>query len=141
IPDTKWVRRQVAENMPEPLSPLFEELYLKQGMELAMSIAMEMTGESDLVVDTGLPWYATVNGYAYLCASTSINWRALPKAAAALFSGKMIRAMFHQAIPYWRNEVLPAHLGTVARWKAVDLAAARDEQLLDGIRELARSES
>jgi pyruvate,water dikinase len=140
VPDTQWVRRQVAENMPEPLSPLFEELYLKRGMELAMSIAMEMTGESDLVVDTGLPWYTTVNGFAYLCATTSINWRGLPKAVAALISGKMIRAMFGRAIPYWRDEVLPAHLGTVDRWKVLDLSATPDDRLLDGIRELAQSE-
>jgi hypothetical protein len=60
--------------MPEPLSPLFEELYLKEGMELAMDKALEMTGESDLVVDTGLPWYTTVNGYAYLCGSSTIDW-------------------------------------------------------------------
>src|SRR5262249_370931 len=51
IPGTKWVRRQVAENLPEPLSPLFEELYLGDGMELAMDKALEMTGEADLVVD------------------------------------------------------------------------------------------
>jgi pyruvate,water dikinase len=141
IPGTKWVRRQVAENMPEPLSPLFEELYLKEGMELAMDKALEMTGEGDLVVDTGLPWYTTVNGYAYLNGSSTINWRGLPKSLAALVSGKMIRAMFRQAIPYWRDEVLPAHLGTVERWKALDLATAPDERLLDGIRELARSEA
>jgi hypothetical protein len=79
IPGTKWIRRQVAENMPEPLSPLFEELYLTEGMELAMEIAGDMTGEKDLIVDTGLPWYTTVNGYAYLCATTTPNWRGLPK--------------------------------------------------------------
>lgn len=141
IPSTRWVRRQVAENMPEPLSPLFEELYLEEGMELAMDKALEMTGESDLVVDTGLPWYATVNGYAYLCATTTPNWKGMPKAVAALASGKMIRAMFRQAIPYWRDEVLPSHLRTVERWKELALAGASDEQLLEGIRELARSEA
>jgi rifampicin phosphotransferase len=141
IPGTKWVRRQVAENLPEPLSPLFEELYLREGMELAMDKALEMTGESDLVVDIGLPWYTTVNGYAYLCGSSTPNWRGLPKSLAALFSGKMIREMFRHAIPYWRDEVLPAHLRTVERWKRLDLAAAPDERLLDGIRELARAEA
>ena len=140
IPGTKWVRRQVAENMPDPLSPLFEELYLKDGMELAMDLAMKMTGEGDLVLDTGLPWYATVNGYAYLCGTAKPNWRALPKAVVALLSGKIVIAMFRQAIPYWRNEVLPAHQRTVARWNGLDLASAPDEQLLDGMRELARSE-
>ena len=31
-PNTIWMRRQIVEHMPEPLSPLFEDLYLKQGM-------------------------------------------------------------------------------------------------------------
>jgi rifampicin phosphotransferase len=48
---------------------------------------------------------------------------------------------YRDAIPYWRDEVLPAHLRTVERWKGLDLATAPDERLLDGIRELARSEA
>jgi hypothetical protein len=81
-----------------------------------------------------------VNGYAYMCAST-INWRGLPKLLAALFGGKTMRATFVHSIPYWRDEVLPDHLKTVERWKELDLAAAPDEQLINGIRELARSEA
>ncbi|WP_028265965.1 PEP/pyruvate-binding domain-containing protein [Arthrobacter sp. MA-N2] len=141
IPGTKWIRRQVAENMPEPLSPLFEELYLSDGMELAMQMDMEMLGYPGVVANTGLPSYATVNGYAYMCASFTINARGLLKLLASLLGGKTMRATFVQAIPYWRDEVLPGHLKTVERWKELDLAFARDEQLLDGIRELALSEA
>ena len=35
FPDSAWWRRQVVENMPEPLSPLFDELYLREGLELS----------------------------------------------------------------------------------------------------------
>jgi rifampicin phosphotransferase len=138
---TKWVRRQVAENMPEPLSPLFEELYLQQGMELAMDEALDMAGESDLIVDTGLPWYTTVNGYAYLCATTPVNWAGLARSLPALVTARPVRQIFRRAIPYWRDEILPAHLETVAEWKPLDLATASDERLLEGVRELARSEA
>jgi pyruvate,water dikinase len=141
IPGTKWVRRQVAENMPEPLSPLFEELYLQQGMELAMDQALVMSGESDLVVDTGLPWYTTVNGYAYLCATTPVNWAGLARSLPALVTARPVRRIFRRSIPYWRDEILPAHLRTVAEWKSLDLATASDGRLLDGIRALARSEA
>ncbi len=141
IPGTKWVRRQVAENMPEPLSPLFDELYLREGMKLAMDKDVEMLGYPDVMADTGLPPYTTVNGYAYLCASISVNWRGMLKLLAALFGGKTMRATFVHGIPYWRDEVLPAHLRTVERSKGLDLATALDERLLDGIRELARSEA
>ncbi|MGZ3433072.1 MAG: PEP/pyruvate-binding domain-containing protein [Isosphaeraceae bacterium] len=141
IPGTKWIRRQVAENMPEPLSPLFEELYLSDGMELAMQMDMEMLGYPGVVADTGLPSYATVNGYAYLCASLTINARGLLKLLGSFLGGKTMRATFVQAMPYWRDEVLPGHLKTVERWKELDLDSAPDEQLLDGIRELALSEA
>jgi pyruvate,water dikinase len=135
------VRRQVAENMPEPLSPLFDELYLDEGMKVGMGKIGEMLGYSDLVVDTGLSWYATVNGYAYLRGNFEINWRGLPRSLPALLGGKPVRVAFGRGIPYWRDEVLPAHLRTIERWQAVDPAAATNEQLLDGIRELARSEA
>jgi rifampicin phosphotransferase len=141
IPGAKWVRRQVAENMPEPLSPLFDELYLNEGMKLAMDRIGAMLGYADLVVDTGLSWYATVNGYAYLRGNFQVNWRGLPRWLPALLAGKPVRVTFGRGIPYWRDEVLPAHLRTIERWKGVDPAAAPDEQLLDGIRELARSEA
>jgi phosphohistidine swiveling domain-containing protein len=130
-----------AENMPEPLSPLFEELYLKHGMELAMDEALVMAGESDLIVDTGLAWYTTVNGYAYLCATTPVNWAGLARSLPALVTARPIRQIFRRAIPYWRDEILPAHLRTVTEWKALDLATASHERLLDGVRELARSEA
>jgi pyruvate,water dikinase len=141
IPGTRWVRRQVAENMPEPLSPLFEELYLRRGMELAMDQALVMAGESDLIVDTGLPWYTTVNGYAYLCATTPVNWAGLVRSLPALVTARPVRQIFRRAIPYWRNEILPAHLRTVAEWNALDLASASDERLVEGVRELSRSEA
>jgi pyruvate,water dikinase len=56
IPGTKWIRRQVAENMPAPLSPLFDELYLSEGMQLAMEKDIEMLGYPGTIADTpGLP--------------------------------------------------------------------------------------
>ena len=36
VPGSVWVRRQVAENLPEPLSTLFEELYLREGLERSL---------------------------------------------------------------------------------------------------------
>ena len=35
-PGATWVRRQVVEHMPEPLSPLFAELYVRQGFEQSL---------------------------------------------------------------------------------------------------------
>jgi rifampicin phosphotransferase len=41
FPDAAWWRRQVVENMPEPLSPLLDELYLREGLELSIDSMME----------------------------------------------------------------------------------------------------
>ncbi len=51
-------RRQIVENMPEPLCPLFEELYLLRGLELVRPEGAGMVG--------GGPLFVTVNGYGYM---------------------------------------------------------------------------
>ena len=65
--DVQWVptppaqylsRRQIVENMPDPLCPLFEELYLTEGLESTRK------GESLMV--GGGPLFITMNGYAYM---------------------------------------------------------------------------
>lgn len=49
-------RRQIVENMPDPICPLFEELYLTKGLEAPR--------EKSLMVGGGA-MFVTVNGYAY----------------------------------------------------------------------------
>ncbi|MHA2181694.1 MAG: PEP/pyruvate-binding domain-containing protein, partial [Promethearchaeota archaeon] len=53
-------RRQIVENIPDPCSPLFDELYLTEGLE---SPAKGMKRKSFFV--GGGPMFVTVNGYAY----------------------------------------------------------------------------
>jgi len=50
-------RRQIVENMPDPICPLFEELYLTKGLESPRAGKSLMVG--------GGPMFVTVNGYAY----------------------------------------------------------------------------
>lgn len=50
-------RRQIVENMPDPICPLFEELYLTKGLESPRKGNSLMVG--------GGPMFITVNGYAY----------------------------------------------------------------------------
>jgi len=56
-PATYVSRRQIVENMPDPISPLFEELYLTEGLESTRK-------EKSLMVGGG-PMFIAVNGYAY----------------------------------------------------------------------------
>ena len=50
-------RRQIVENMPDPVCPLFEELYLTDGLESTRRDKSLMVG--------GGPMFVTLNGYAY----------------------------------------------------------------------------
>ena len=50
-------RRQIVENMPDPICPLFEELYLTEGLESTRKGKSLMVG--------GGPVFVTLNGYAY----------------------------------------------------------------------------
>ena len=57
-PPAKYLsRRQIVENMPDPICPLFEELYLTEGLESSR-------GGKSLMVGGG-PVFVTLNGYAY----------------------------------------------------------------------------
>jgi len=53
-------RRQIVENIPDPTSPLFDELYLTEGLE---TVAKGKKRNSYFV--GGGPMFVTVNGYAY----------------------------------------------------------------------------
>lgn len=56
-PATYISRRQIVENMPAPICPLFEELYLTEGLESSRKGRSLMVG--------GGPMFITCNGYAY----------------------------------------------------------------------------
>ncbi len=140
-PGTKWVRRQVAENMPEPLSPLFGELYLRDGLDrstegmwAALGVPISLDGLY------ARPAFTTVNGYAYMRADFI---KADRKAAPLLlrFYRSVVPAVFRRGVDYWRDNALPSYLSTVEQWKKLDLGSASDEKLLDGIRELAGAEA
>ena len=57
------VRRQIVENMPDPVCPLFEELYLIEGLQLEMPGGRADSEEWKQSMDG--PLYTTVNGIAY----------------------------------------------------------------------------
>ena len=80
FPGSAWWRRQVVENLPEPLSPLFDELYVREGLELSIDAVMSFFGITYLRVEdlTDRPLFTTVNGYAYLRADYKLRWSTVP---------------------------------------------------------------
>lgn len=138
-PGATWVRRQVVEHMPEPLSPLFAELYLRQGFEQslnAIATIPDVTGSQDLFARLlGGPFLTTVNGYGYSRANYPLPREDLPQTLLAI--ARWFRWFLRHGVDYWQEEGLPTYLATIARWQAVDPAAAADAELLRGVRELA----
>ena len=56
-PAKTLVRRQIVENMPDPVCPLFEQLYMTEGLEMPRKDKSVMVG--------GGPLFVTMNGFAY----------------------------------------------------------------------------
>ena len=139
-PGTVWMRRQVVEHMPEPLSPLFDELYVREGLAKSIDNFFKMiggTGDVNESIGDLLPqgFATTVNGYAYSAASATFKWNSIPKVL------QIYVMILRYGLPNWRDDVLPAYLAAVGRWKGIDLADTSDEELLRGVRELTTAEA
>jgi pyruvate,water dikinase len=137
FPGSAWWRRQVVENMPEPLSPLFDELYLREGLELSIDAVVAFLGFTDFRMEdfADRPFFATVNGYAYSRANYKLGWRTVPTILRLMVDE--FRLLFREGPTYWSEHALPAYRDMIERWKAADPADAPDERLLAGVRELA----
>ena len=143
-PGTIWMRRQVVEHMPEPLSPLFDELYLEEGLDQSMeSLTIFMSDISGIEIKVweflDPPFAATVNGYAFSIASFNFSPKMVPLALRLYIT--VLPKMIRHLMPRWENESLPSYLAIIEQWKNIDLANASDEQLLRGIRELAHEDA
>src|SRR5215203_2250942 len=137
FPGSAWWRRQVVENLPEPLSPLFDELYLREGLELSLDTLMVVFRWTYFRLEdiTDRPFFTTVNGYAYSRANYKLSWRTVPILLRAVIDE--FRILLREAPAYWREQALPSYLATIERWKATELTNTSDEHLLAGVRELA----
>ena len=143
-PGTVWMRRQIVEHMPEPLSPLFDELYVQNGLDHAMeSLAVFMSDLSGIEINLwdflDPPFAATVNGYAYSTASFKFSWKLLPFALRMYIT--VLPKMLRHLVPYWRDTSLPAYKAIIEHWKDVELTNTSDDDLLRGVRELAAQDA
>ncbi|MBI1294393.1 phosphoenolpyruvate synthase [bacterium] len=139
-PNSIWMRRQVVEHMPEPLSPLFAELYLEEGLSKSfdeMALFMGKLADTELNVWDFVepPFAITVNGYAYTIGSFQLRRELIPKFLG--FYVQVLPKMIQHMVPYWRDNGLPTYLSTIEKWKSVDFNAAADEKLLQGMHDLA----
>lgn len=143
VPGSAWWRRQVVENMPEPLSPLFDEVYLREGLEFSIDAMIEFFRMTYFRMEDFVdrPLFTTINGYAY----TRANYKPLRWSAIPLFLRVTVdefRLLFRgEMLAYWSERALPDYLTVVERWKAENPASTPDERLLAGVRELALADA
>ena len=139
----KLVRRQVVEHMPDPLSPLFAELYLQDHLDKSIVNLMdEMESPFDIDLFIERPLFATVNGYAYLRADYRLSWRLIWLVPQILYwYVGFLRRFLPTVIPRWRDERMPAYLATVERWKGCDIPSMSEQELLSGVRALSLADA
>ena len=127
--------------MPEPLSPLFEEIYLHDAMERAideMYQEFKMPGSLEDFIER--PLFVTVNGFAYCRANYRIG---LGPRSIWVMTKVMwwymtsLRKLFRSVIPEWRDVALPAYLSLTKQWSKVDAENTSDFQIMSAMRELA----
>ena len=149
LKDLKWeppapgvtlLRRQIVENMPEPLSPLFEELYLEQALQLGMNRGLARGGAPYTIEDmTNGNVHLTVNGYAYQRRDFKPVEGADPKAMAE-FQEKGQVEWWTRLVDLWRNDWLPDYQALIREKSKINIATATDEELLQSIRDLANED-
>ncbi|MCU1630984.1 MAG: phosphoenolpyruvate synthase [Pseudonocardia sp.] len=135
VPDPKaiYVRASIVEQLPDPLTPLFEELI---DGSVTRSLQALMTELLDAGVvrdgDVGLP---TVNGYAYYRYSRAGMARIMLRSPAALpvLAGSNGEA---RAQVRWRERSRPRYAEVLRRWTDRPLDELTTDELMAGVGEL-----
>ncbi|MEM7335209.1 MAG: PEP/pyruvate-binding domain-containing protein [Chloroflexota bacterium] len=141
-PDTIWMRRQIVEHMPEPLSPLFEDLYLEQGLETAIDMLLDFMKQisgANFAMKDFVPhgFAATINGYAYTSGSFKMSWR-LFWAVIRIYS-RIFKLIKMPELDY-EKAILPNYLAAIDQWRHAVLENKEDEEILQGIAQLATAD-
>lgn len=140
IKGSKWVRRQIAENMPDPLSPLFDDLYVHEGLEVSMDAMQQFMGSPKALEKLyNRPIYGAVNGYAYMRADMNFTPTMMPLVFGAMAAGvtSMLRG---SGIQYWQKS-LKEYQAKVEEWRSIDPQVLTNAKLYDLIRQMAHADA
>ena len=139
-PGATLLRRQIVENMPEPLSPLFDELYLEIALQEGMNRSLARSGSPYKIEDmTNGNVHVTVNGYAYQRRDFKPVEGVDPKVLKE-YDIKGQTEWWTKLSGFWQNEWLPEYKSVIQEYEKINLALATDEELFNGIRDLANED-
>jgi len=146
LKDLKWeppapgvllLRRQIVENMPDPLSPLFDELYLGIGLQDGMNRSLVRMGAPHTIEDmTNGNVHLTVNGYAY----QRRDFKAVEGVDPKILADHAVKGQVEwwtKLVYLWRRDWLPDYQALIRQWAELDIASTADTVLLEGIKALA----
>jgi pyruvate,water dikinase len=143
-------RSQLVEHIPDPVSTLFEDTYMKKYLQEAWGRNLvkyqnrhyrfeDTHPPSSFIVST------TVNGFAYRHLGVPPKSYGLSKRKPRRPNFLTRRILQLQTyfiwVGQWRYRTLPAYLRLIDRWRQVQPATASIEQLWAGIRELAQADA
>jgi pyruvate,water dikinase len=129
VPDPKafYFRASIVEQLPDPLSPLFEAMIDGSVTRSLRGLMHDFLGVEVAPSGVGLP---TVNGYAYYRYSRAALWQ------MTVGGTKSMRKLPEMGLPHWRDVAHPAYQAAVAAWRDRPLDGLTDAELLDGVQEL-----
>ena len=157
VPENPLLRKNLVEHIPGPVSPLFEDLYLKDavGGRAANGNHYAVNGYAYWTLGTppGVEpiTFGVSPGSATELTSTIANMklyktppvnavRATPPVGNHIYSTSKWAKVYAERYDSWRKETLPAYLAVIDEWQQVDPQAASDVALLDGMCALARAD-
>ncbi len=147
------LRHQLVEHIPGPVSTLFEETYLKVGLQEAWGRNLTKTYSKTYAFEHSQPpWcffvHPTVNGYAYKRVGTPKIPPEMeaPRPPRNPIKRRLLRwratiGIRKRWIRRWKNDALPKYLKTLRHWEELDEKDLESTKLLYGIWELARCEA
>jgi len=140
IKGSKWIRRQVTENMPDPLSPLFADLYLREGLDRSMDRMQQV-----MRIPRGMeklynrPFFGTVNGYAYMRADLHFSPMLVLLMFGAMAAG-VTYILRGGGSRYWEIS-LREYRQKVSGWRNLRPETMTPAELFEAIRQMADADA
>lgn len=126
-------RRKLSEHVPGPVSPLFEDIYVDGAIQNAHVRMVDGYGMDP----TGVYAHYKVNGFVYMPGGRPLMKPKLTETPPR----RRNPPTPDQTVALWREERVPDYLTAINRRLQIDIDAASNEQLLEGIRELADADA
>lgn len=147
------LRHQLVEHVAGPVCTLFEEIYLKVGLQEAWGRNLARTYPKTYAFEHSQPpWcfvvHPTVNGYAYKRVGTPKIPPEMeaPRPPSNPIKRRLLRwratiGLRKRWIRRWKNDALPKYMKTKRHWEEINEKDVEPAKLLEGIWALARCEA